>query len=99
MIKLFIIDSPDEYIPLTIHEFLVGKNGEYKGIMSAIDRYLTDTYKSKDDTLAESCKKYIIEYVVKRASGERPTPAKWMRDFVLNHPAYKKDSIVTEVII
>ena len=40
---------------------------------------------------------YITDYIIKRASGERPTPAKWMRDFVLNHPLYKKDSVVSEV--
>ena len=97
-ITFLMIDSPDEYIQLTLHEFLMGKKGEYRGIMPVINKYIWETYKSKDSKNAKSCKKYIAEHIVKRASGETPTPAKWMRDFVLNHPAYKKDSIVSEVI-
>ena len=96
IINLF-IDSSDEYIQLTLHEFLMGKNGEYKGIMRAIDEYFMDVYKSKDCELAKSYKKYITEHIIKRASGERPTPAKWMRDFVMKHPLYKKDSVISEV--
>ena len=66
--------------------------------MSAIEKYLSETYKPEESKLAESCKKYITEHIIKRASGESPTIAKWTRDFVLNHPLYKKDSIVSEVI-
>jgi len=29
--------------------------------------------------------------------GKEPTFAAWIRTFVLNHPEYKKDSIITEV--
>lgn len=96
--KSFAIDSGDEYIQLSLYEFLVGKDGEYKGVMSAIEKYLSEAYKPEESKLAESCKKYITEHIIKRASGESPTIAKWTRDFVLNHPLYKKDSIVSEVI-
>ncbi len=33
-----------------------------------------------------------------RAEGKIPTGATYIRDFVLNHPEYKKDSIVTDTI-
>ena len=31
-------------------------------------------------------------------SGELPTAATWMRQFVLSHPDYKHDSVVSEII-
>lgn len=34
-----------------------------------------------------------------RLTGKNKTFARWQRDFVLNHPKYNKDSIVTEVNI
>jgi glutamate--cysteine ligase catalytic subunit len=43
----------------------------------------------KDET-----NKYL-EFLRKRARGEIPTGARFIRDFVLNHPEYKKDSIIT----
>lgn len=36
--------------------------------------------------------------ICKRASGELKTTATWMREFVQNHPDYKQDSVVSEVI-
>ena len=34
-------------------------------------------------------------FLLKRAKGEIPTGARFMRDFVLRHPEYKKDSVVS----
>jgi glutamate--cysteine ligase catalytic subunit len=39
-----------------------------------------------------------LEFLRKRSRGLIPTGAKFIRDFVLQHPAYKKDSIVTQEI-
>lgn len=39
-----------------------------------------------------------LEFIHKRAAGELKTGAQWMREFVMNHPAYKHDSVVTEEI-
>ena len=39
-----------------------------------------------------------MDFIVKRASGETMTTAKWMRKFVANHKDYKQDSIVSESI-
>lgn len=36
--------------------------------------------------------------ICKRASGELKTTATWMREFVQNHPEYKQDSVVSEII-
>ena len=39
-----------------------------------------------------------LEFLRKRARGLIPTDAKFIRDFVLNHPSYQKDSIVSSEI-
>lgn len=40
----------------------------------------------------------FLTLVSQRASGGLVTPATWMRDFVAAHPAYKKDSVVSQDI-
>lgn len=39
-----------------------------------------------------------LEFLNKRARGLVPTGAKFIRDYVLQHPAYQKDSIVSKEI-
>ena len=39
-----------------------------------------------------------IDFIEKRAKGEIWTDAKYIRNFVLNHEKYKKDSIVSDEI-
>lgn len=40
----------------------------------------------------------MIDLLVKRARGELKTGAKFMRDFVVNHPKYEHDSIVPKEV-
>jgi len=39
-----------------------------------------------------------LEFLRKRSRGLIPTGAKFIRDFVLRHPSYKKDSVVSKDI-
>lgn len=39
-----------------------------------------------------------LEFLSKRAHGKIPTGARFIRNFVLNHPAYKQDSVVNNEI-
>ncbi|CAJ0909380.1 5957_t:CDS:10 [Entrophospora sp. SA101] len=39
-----------------------------------------------------------LRFVSKRAEGKLQTTAKWMRNFVQNHPKYNQDSVVTQEI-
>lgn len=39
-----------------------------------------------------------LDFIHKRATGEILTGAAWMRKFVMNHPSYKHDSIVSPEI-
>lgn len=49
------------------------------------------------DEIKSVVQKYI-SFVGKRASGEYITTATWMRNFVMSHPDYKHDSIITHTI-
>jgi glutamate--cysteine ligase catalytic subunit len=40
----------------------------------------------------------FLDFLLARAKGEVKTGAKFIRDFVLSHPDYKNDSIVSEKI-
>jgi len=39
-----------------------------------------------------------LNFLSKRARGQIPTGARFIRDFVLNHPLYKHDSILSPEI-
>ena len=39
-----------------------------------------------------------MSMLLERAKGEIKTGARYMRDFILNHPAYEKDSVVSNRI-
>ena len=39
-----------------------------------------------------------LDLIRQRSTGQLKTPATWIREFVLNHPKYKKDSVVSEEI-
>ena len=61
------------------------------GICTLIDMYL-----DKQD-ISETTRHILksqVHLVRQRATGERITNAKWMREFVRNHPKYKHDSVV-----
>ena len=79
---------------LSLFEIMAGK-GSFKGLVPLILTYL-DLIKTDTTTLA-TINKYL-DFVVARASGELLTPAQWMRRFVLSHPDYRHDSLVSERI-
>jgi glutamate--cysteine ligase catalytic subunit len=90
---------------LTVNQIVNGvkiidpKNPEnsvvFKGLIPIIESYLADL----DVDLATICTiDPYLKFVSKRASGEFKTNARWIRDFVMKHPSYKKDSVVSEEI-
>lgn len=48
--------------------------------------------------LFPNLKHHLFRFIQKRASGGIWTLAHWMRQFVMRHPEYKKDSVVNEEI-
>ncbi|XP_077989695.1 glutamate--cysteine ligase catalytic subunit-like [Glandiceps talaboti] len=67
----------------------------FPGLVPLIKEYL-QTMEVDVDTCC-SISQYL-ELIEKRAAGKLLTVAKWMREFVSNHPDYKQDSVVSEQI-
>ncbi|CAL1548976.1 unnamed protein product, partial [Lymnaea stagnalis] len=78
-------DPNQEYELMTINEIFHGKE-DFPGLLPLIDSYI-DSIDIDVDT------KYTVTHYVRlislRASGHLQTTAKWIRNFVLNHPEYK----------
>ena len=88
-----------EYQLMTINEIINGQAssvGLFPGLLPLIRRYL----KSRDDFGTEEKHKLepYLSLVERRANGSLWTAAKWQRNFVRQHPDYKKDSFISEQI-
>lgn len=85
----------DQSVELTIDQIMNGHEGSFPGLLPLIKQYL-DT--AKCDTATRHELDRYLALVSCRASGKLQTAATWIRDFVLTHPDYKKDSVVSERI-
>ncbi|KAL5255390.1 hypothetical protein ACHWQZ_G010822 [Mnemiopsis leidyi] len=83
--------DPD-IVEMTIDEIING-NGEFPGICKVIRAYINNM-DLEFVTATRICS--YISLMQKRASGELLTTAAWLRQFVLTHPLYKQDSVVSE---
>jgi len=97
-------ENDDQYAMFTIREILLGSdsgNGKKKekqcfpGLIYLINLYFD--FVGVDCVTRNKVQKYL-DFIVKRATGELQTNAAWMRDFIRKHPAYQKDSRVTQEI-
>jgi len=84
----------EKYEELCIWEILEGKPG-FKGIYPLIEEFMEDARYSKEQ-VAE-VRKYL-SFLLDRAKGRVPTGARFIRDFVAKHPAYRKDSVVNSEV-
>ncbi|KAH0553075.1 Zn finger-containing GTPase- Activating Protein for ARF [Trichoglossum hirsutum] len=90
----------NEYELMTIDEIIngqqkVGDEAGFPGLIPLVENYLN----SMNVDVETRCKLAIyLNLIRKRASGELWTGAKWIRNFVREHPEYKKDSVVSDGI-
>ncbi|KAL4221496.1 hypothetical protein ACF0H5_019753 [Mactra antiquata] len=84
-----------EYVQMTIDEIMHGKD-EYKGVIYYMNKYIAAS-KEFDAKTKLTMYRYI-KLISDRASGKEKTRARWVRDIVENHPSYKHDSVVSDVI-
>ncbi|XP_026473928.1 glutamate--cysteine ligase-like [Ctenocephalides felis] len=93
--KVEACDSVDrEYELMSIDQIINGK-GSFPGLVPLINSYLS----SMDVDADTHCSiQQYLKLIQQRASGELLTTASWIRQQVLNHPEYKKDSVVSERI-
>ncbi|XP_017870758.1 PREDICTED: glutamate--cysteine ligase [Drosophila arizonae] len=80
---------------LTINEIFNGKPGVFPGLVPLIRSYLQSM---EVDTDTHCTIEQYLRFIQKRAAGELITTATWIREQVLSHPDYKKDSIVSDRI-
>lgn len=88
-------DDPDRCEPMTIAEIMLGKGAYFTGLIPIVYAYLD--YIECDDATRKVVHAYL-SLIAKRATGELPTAATWMRRFVRAHPDYAHDSVVPSSI-
>jgi len=86
---------PKNLQELSIDEIINGSSEKFTGLIPFIRDYM-DNIEIDVDTRC-TVKQYL-DFISDRASGKLMTTAKYMREFVKNHPSYKKDSVVSEEI-
>ncbi|XP_034364846.1 glutamate--cysteine ligase catalytic subunit [Arvicanthis niloticus] len=87
--------AAEEYALMSIDTIINGKEGLFPGLIPILNSYLENMEVDVDTRCS------ILNYlklIKKRASGELMTVAKWMREFIANHPDYKQDSVITDEI-
>lgn len=84
------------YSQLTINEIINGKPEEFVGLVPLLRQYLESVEDIDVDTSCTIAQ--YLDFIENRASGKLLTTAQWMRNFVLRHPDYKKDSVVSDRI-
>lgn len=88
------VDS--EYALMSISDIINGSaDGTFPGLIPLVESYLNSV--NVDVETRCSLTRYL-ELIRKRANGTLWTGAKWIREFVANHPDYKADSQVSESI-
>ncbi|XP_032619898.1 glutamate--cysteine ligase catalytic subunit isoform X2 [Chelonoidis abingdonii] len=83
----------EEYTLMSIDTIINGKDGIFPGLIPILNSYLENMEVDVDTRCT------ILNYlklIKKRASGELMTVARWMREFIANHPDYKQDSVITD---
>eukprot|EP01117_Protostelium_nocturnum_P007754 TRINITY_DN2776_c0_g1_i1.p1 TRINITY_DN2776_c0_g1~~TRINITY_DN2776_c0_g1_i1.p1 ORF type:complete len:710 (+),score=166.16 TRINITY_DN2776_c0_g1_i1:169-2130(+) len=85
----------EEYEEMSMREIFHGNSKGFKGILYYLFKAL-ETIPLKDEE-NKKVQQYL-NFIGKRATGELQTNATWIRNFVQEHPDYKKDSIITHSI-
>ncbi|CAF4113007.1 unnamed protein product [Adineta steineri] len=80
---------------MTINEIMNG-NDKFAGLIPLVEKYLNESENINSDTRLTVG--YYLSLMSKRAAGILLTDASWIRQFVMSHPAYKQDSVVSDEI-
>lgn len=88
-----------EYCELSVKEIFMGKDGVFFGLIPIVNAYfnLPDTKIELSNEVQTKLSDYI-ETVQKKATGQIPTTASRIRDFIRQHPQYRFDSVVSKEI-
>lgn len=89
----------DETTPLTINEIINGSSiKEFPGLIPLIQIYLSANTQAYTSPAIATIKDYL-SFISKRASGQIPTTARSIRNFVHSHEGYHRDSRVSGEVL
>lgn len=84
--------KPTDFVRMTLNELFNGSSS-FEGFVPLVRRFI------KDENLGHNPRvEAFIDLISRRASGELKTGATFLREFVMKHPTYKKDSRLTKEI-
>lgn len=96
--KKNVLDEGYEFDKFSMNEIINGGEN-FIGLVPIVKQHLESHYKIELNNHNEYSRLYYYLLLIsKRASGELPTTAKFIRNFVINHKEYKKDSKINELI-
>ncbi|QKX56997.1 uncharacterized protein TRUGW13939_04105 [Talaromyces rugulosus] len=85
-----------EYALMSIADIINGSpDGTFPGLVPLVEFYLNSVNVDVETRCALA---RYLDLIRKRADGTLWTGAKWLREFVANHPDYHSDSVVSEKI-
>ncbi|GMF69226.1 unnamed protein product [Aspergillus oryzae] len=85
-----------EYELMTISDIINGSaDGSFPGLIPLVESYLNSV---NVDVETRCFLATYLDLIRKRANGTLWTGARWIREYVASHPAYKHDSVVSEEI-
>ncbi|GMM38762.1 glutamate--cysteine ligase [Saccharomycopsis crataegensis] len=82
---------------LSINEIING-NSQFIGLIPLVEKYVSLTFNDVADAQQLEAVSFYLKLIAYRASGKIPTLASYIRQFVMQHPDYKHDSIVSHDI-
>lgn len=85
----------DEYELMSVDDIINGSEDGFPGLIPLVESYL-DSVNVDVDTLCELAT--YLNLIKNRANGTLWTAAKWIREYVREHPEYKGDSVVGDGI-
>lgn len=85
----------ENFEEMTVAEIMTGRGTYFPGLIPLCYAYLEHI--GCDSASMTRIDEYL-QLVKKRATGELPTAASWMRKFVQEHKDYKQDSVVSQEI-
>ncbi|CCK69264.1 glutamate--cysteine ligase KNAG_0C01510 [Huiozyma naganishii CBS 8797] len=99
--KKFNTESPDTSLCSIDEIFHSASNGIFSNFINPILSYrnlIDKDWQELKTSVTHKRLYYYLALISKRASGELPSTARYMRHFILNHSDYKQDSRVSELI-
>ena len=83
-------------VEMTLNDIFNGNSSiNFKGILPILHQYLDEL--NLDQNTRTKFNRYL-DLFKQRSNNQLMTPANYMRNFVLSHPKYKQDSVVTDEI-